>query len=301
MEDEDLNQPGGEPGGGEGKQPAGGGKAPEKIELTRAEFEAIKRERDEARQSEQFWAKQARAGSRPQQTDVDEPEEELVETGDLVPEVTGDTGVDEAIFNDPDKWAEAIAKGPAAIQAFIKKAGYITGKDAADIAAKVARRTVQVERQKMGSDAAIIRDFPDLADPKSELYKATAAEVNRMNALDPNARRVPAVTLYAAAQVAKAKLDARAGGSRSRNERDPEDDDHYERYDRRGGGGDEERDRRLRAASQDATRRRGGDPDDDNAPLDADAREVARQMGVSEADYLKEAKAMRGSGAGRRR
>jgi len=281
----------------QGAQPSGAGDKPqggsgkggdEKVSLSRAEFEALRRDRDEARESERFWAARARSGDQPQH--AEEPEE-MVETADLIPDVTGDQSVDEAIFNDPDRWAEAISKGPAAIKAFIKSQGLITGSEAAEIAAKVARRTVDVERGKMSSDAAIMRDFPGLADPKSEFFKATSAELKKFVALDPRAKNSPA-TLYAAAETAKAKLEAKQAADRRRG-RDDEDDDHYDRFER-----DDEReaDRRARADAQDGTRiRNRGTEDDYENTLGPEARETMRQMGVTEEEYKASVKELRGS------
>jgi len=217
-----------------------------------------------------------------------EEQEEQIETADLIPEVTGDSTVDEAIFSDPDKWTDAIARGPQAIQAFIRKAGYVTAKEAADIAAKVAQRTVQVERQKLGSDAAIVGEFPDLRNNESPLFKATAAELKKLVALDPSARNRPA-TLYAAATAAKAKLDA-AEKRQERNRENRDEDDFYERFER-----EDETERRQRAAAQDGSRTRTRESADDDTYLGPEARAVIAGMGITDAEFQASAREIRGA------
>jgi len=290
MPETEVTQPGAQPSGAPDKGQGGKG-ADEKVTLTRAEFESMRRERDEARESERFWASKARSGGRQEQV-VAEPEEQI-ETADLVPEVTGDEGVDKAIFDDPDKWAEAVSKGPGAIKAYIKTLGLVTGAEVADIAAKVAKRTVDVERAKMGSDAAIVREFPDLQNQGSDLFKATSAELKKMVAMDPNAARSPA-TLYAAATAAKAKLDAKRPIPIRRG--DSEDDDRYDRVD-----DEREDDRRRRADAQDGTRRSSRDMDEDTDMLGPEAREVIRQMGITNEEFAASAKEVRGTRARSRR
>lgn len=279
---DEVTQEGAQPAGA-GARPQGGGRD-EQITISRAELEGLRRERDEARDSERFWAQRARAGGQQPAESVEEPEEEI-ETDDLIPAVTGDQSVDEAIFSDPDKWADAVSKGPAAIQAFVRKAGYVTATEAADIAAKVARRTVDVERQKMTTDAVIVRDFPDLNNPKSELFQATAAELRHLVAMDPRAKNSPA-TLYAAANAAKAKLEAKRPASRRGAE---DDEDRYDRY-----GEEREDDRRRRADAQDGTHRSGRDAGDDLDMLGPEAKEVIRQMGITAEEFSSSAREVRG-------
>lgn len=273
----------------------GGEKGNEKIELTRQQFEALNRQLKETQESERFWAKQAqKQGGQPRVEE--EEQEEVVETDDLLEGIPDGADSDElksAIYNDPDKWAEAVSKGPQAVEKFIRAKGFLTRSEAAemaaDIAAKVARRTVDVERQKMGSDAAIMRDFPDLGNPQSDLFKETASQVKKLVAMDPRARNSPA-TLYAAAEAAKARLEVKAAGTRRRSPEREEDDDVYDRF-----GGESEEDRRSRAAAQDGSRQRGREADDREDMLGPEARLVMKEMGVSEADFLAESKALRGS------
>ena len=262
--------------------PGGQGKPTEEIKVSRAEYEALRRERDEARESEKFWAQRARSGGQQPPEPEPEPEEEI-ETSDLVPRVTGDADADAAIWRDPEKWQDSIAKGPESIERFIRANGYVTSAEAAEIAAKVARRTVEAERQKMTADNVLMREYPDLAKPDSALFKATAVELNKLVAMDPRARHSPA-TLYAAANTAAAKLEARRP---QRGDHDTESVDRYERP-------EAEEDRRRRADAQDGSRSRGRDTIDDTDLIGPEAAEVMKQMGISRDEFLESARETRG-------
>lgn len=291
MLDTDVTHEGAQPAGAPEKGQGGKGKD-ESVTITKAELESLRRERDEARESEKFWAQRARSGGSGRSAPEPEPEEEI-EVSDLLPEVTGDKSVDEAIFSDPDKWAEAVSRGPQAVEKFVRAKGFVTKSEAAemaaDIAAKVARRAIDVERQKMSSDNVIMRDFPELAKPDSELFRATAAEVKKLVALDPRAKYSPA-TLYAAAQTAAAKIEMKKPKERARPE--PEDEDGYDRY-------EPEDDRRRRADAQDGTRNRGRDTEGDVDMLGPEARETIKQMGITMEEFVaarKDTTAMRPRG-----
>lgn len=247
---------------------------PETVTMTVAERDALVRERDEAKRSERAWADRALRNGHGKEEEVVEPEPELVDTDDLTP-VTGDKDVDKSIFEDPDKWLAAIAKGPAAIKTLLKSEGLVTAAEAAQIAAKVARRTVDVERTKITTDNRLMTAFPELADNQSELFKATAHEYEELLKFDPDAKRYPS-TLFAAARAAKMKLAAT---------RRPEEDEYdYDRV---------ESERRARVSAQDGSR--GGRPqrapDDNEETLGPQAREVIEKMGVKEDAFRAHAKA----------
>jgi hypothetical protein len=248
----------------------------------------MQRETTEARQSERFWADRARGNgnghaAQPQIVEEEDP----IETSDLLPKpkkISGAGDVDEAIFNDPDKWLEAIAKGPRAIEALVKKQGYVNAEEVAEIAAKVARRTVDVERGKITTDNRLMNAFPDLADNKSELFKATAEEYQELIAFDPSAQKSPA-TLFAAAKAAKARLAAakpRQG-----------DDDYEDNYDR------VESARRRRVDAQDGSRNGRAARDEDTDTMGPQAKQIAKMMGITEEEFKTEKKktdAMRRAG-----
>lgn len=256
-------------------------KGPETITVTKAEWERSQRERDEARESEKYWSEVARgAGKNGNGGKPAEKEDPGIEIADLVPKVTGDKDVDEAIFNDPDKWLEAIAKGPKAITALIRKEGFVNAQEVADIARKVARRTVDVERTKITTDNRLMSKFPELADNTSDLFKATAEEYKELLEFDPSGENDPRV-LFAAAKAAKARLAA----ARRRSN----DDDDYG-YDRPG-----EEERRARIAAQDGSR--GGvrrERAEDDERIGPQARAVIEGMGLKQDAFLEAKKRVAG-------
>lgn len=239
----------------------------DKVTLSRSELDSLRRERDEARESERYWANAARSGNGRQ----------------AEPQAQEDDGPDASEFLDPDEDKGAIegdtpeklidefaASGVAALS----KRGFITAKDAQKIAVDTALRVTQEmigrERQKIGTDQQIMGEFPELKDQNSDLFKATAKIYQRAVAMDPNARKTPAV-LMLAAEAARESLK-RTAPARG--------DDDYERGDR----GEREEDRRARAAAQDS-RSNGKQHVDDMDMLGPEAKEVARLMGVSEKEF----------------
>lgn len=272
VEQEDLEQP---------KPPAGKGKEPETVTLTRAEHQALLRERDEARDSERFWASRARGDKG---EDTPEPEEEPIDTDGLIPEVTGDADVDEAIFSDPDKWTEALTKGPKAVEQFVKRLGYVSAKEAAEIAVKAARQEVRTTVRHMQTDSQLVGDFADMKDPKSELFQAAAPIYQKLVAM--NGGKQTTALLYAAAEAAKAKLEAKAPAKPRRG-----DSDEYDRY-------DPESERQARARAQGSNRRSAPVPDDDAGDLGPEALAICRAMDIKPEDYIASQKQL---GSARRR
>jgi len=258
--------------------PAGGQGRDETVTLTKAQHEGLLRERDEARESERYWSGLARNGGRGPQPVADPVEDEPIDTSFLEdvdePNLEGDT---------PEKLVdEFAAQGVGAL----KKRGFITAADAhklaVDVASRVTRELIGQERQKMTTDAQIMADFPELKDPNSELFQETAKHYQRAVAMDPAAKKTPAA-LYLAAQAAKASLKGRAPA--------PRQDDGFE----------PEHDRRQRAASQDARPRARGPVEEPDDMLGDEARQVIRQMGISEDEYKASRKAMGNTGQRGRR
>lgn len=265
------------------ERPAVPPKGAETVTIPKSEYERINRERDEFKNSERFWAERARASGRGDGNAPATPAEDEVEieTADLLPKpekVTGAADVDESIYEDPDKWLAAIAKGPGAVKALVAKAtaGMVTPEQAAEIAAKVARRTVQVERTKMTTDSKLMTTYPELENKESELYQETAKEFRKLINFDPSAENSP-TALFAAAGIAKARLEGKKAKARPA---DDEDEDGYERVDV---------DRRRRVAAQDGSGTgRGAAVDDDDSNLGPQARSLIKGMGITDAEFLAE-------------
>lgn len=250
----------------------------ETVTISKSDYERMERERKEAAQDARYWAERARGGK----PEVAEEEEDEESDDDLIPEVTGKADIDESIFNDPEKWVAAVSKGPAAIQALIRKEGYLNGKQvlaltqkvAEKVAKKISRETVDSERSKITTDNKLMTRFPELANNESEFFKATAEEYKDLIAFDPKAEKNPA-TLFAAAKAAEARLKA----AKAAKPRVDEDDDVYERPD--------EEERRARVHAQDGSRggRRPSRSDDSEDSLGPQTKAVLAGFGLTEDKY----------------
>lgn len=239
-------------------------------------------------------------------------------------EVDIDWGTDEADEpeadepEDPAALVEDLSKfgrDALAKRGFVRKADVvkIVREESRKAAKTAATQVVQRARTEVGREGAVIREFPDLADPESELYKATAAHVRAAVKLDPVAARNP-VTLYLAAKAATAELGAgeerrpQRGQERERGRESNGDDFEMEDDDRepvaRKAPRRSERDMHIAAQSGDRGRQGKSrvSRDDDQFVMDDNARDVARQMGISAEDFTKEATRIhKAAGGGRRR
>jgi hypothetical protein len=232
----------------------------DKVTLTRAEVDGLRRDRDEARESEKYWAGVARNGraAEPAAEPDDDDAREFID--DETPDgIEGDT---------PEKLVdEFAAKGVAAL----KSRGFITARDAQKLAAEVA---VRVARQMIGqqvtrstTDAQIMAAYPELKDQTSELFKATAKIYQEAVAMDPSAKKTPAA-LFLAAKAAKASLKP-APKPREEDDDEPE----------------VESDRRRRADSQDSRPRGRGQVEDHDDMMGPEARQICKDMGITEAEF----------------
>lgn len=254
----------GEPAEGQGKD--------DKVTIDRTQYESLQRELKEAKQSEQSWARIARNGNAPlaEETAV-ETEEELDGSAFL-----DDADIDIPADDTPEKVvADFSAKGAKALQ----ERGFVTGKEARRIAveaaAAVSKELIGRERTKLTTDAQLMNEFPELKDQNSELFKETAARFQKAVAIDKRSAKNPGA-LYLAAQAAKDSIEAkRAVRSRS-DENELED----------------ETDRRLRARSQDSRPSGRREIEDDEDMFGPEARNVAKLMGVSEAEFKASQKAL---------
>jgi len=259
----------------------------EKVTLSRAEIDSLRRERDEARESERYWASQARAHAGNGNGNSSQPQQEAADDGPNPDEFLDPNEQQGGIEGDtPEKLVDEFAsQGVAALS----KRGFITASDAKKIAVEAALHVTQElinrERQKMGTDTQIMSEFPELRDPDSDLFKATAVRYQRAVAMDPNAKKSPAA-LYLAAEAARESL--------KRTSKPPPDDDEYED---RGRTRETERDRRARAAAQDS-RPNGRQEIDDMDMLGPEARQVAKLMGITPEEFQKSRKEL---GVGPRR
>src|SRR5262249_23617313 len=130
-------------------------------------------------------------------------------------------------------------------------------------AAKVSRDTVDRTERRLTTDAKLFNKFPELRDPKSELFKETSERFKEAVAIDKSAEKRPGA-LYLAPKAAQEHLDRKARLERRRREDD-----------------EDEADRGLRARWQDGRGSGRGTIDDDDM-LGSEALEVISKMGISE-------------------
>lgn len=210
----------------------------------------------------------------------EEPEEEDygVDTRDLLGESAKADELDDEDF------IEALStKGPAAVEKAMAIRGFVRKEDVVKIAATIAGRMAKRSQAAFANDAAIMRDYPDLANEESELFVETGKEYRILIAQDPLLKKSPA-TLLAAAKVAKAKLDA---AKASRGTRESDEDDDYPDFRERDAA--EERKRRIRAQQGERSNGRSSfEGDEDAASIGPQARQVIAafsRYGVTEESY----------------
>jgi len=101
------------------------------------------------------------------------------------------------------------------VEALVNR-GILTRKQARDLireeAAKVAKDLIRNETKKLQTDAEIARQFPELQDQNSALFKKTGELFRSMVADDESLARSPKALLLAA-RAAKAELAAAGNGS----------------------------------------------------------------------------------------
>jgi hypothetical protein len=239
----------------------------DKVTLTRAEVDGLRRDRDEARESEKYWAGVARNGRAAEPaTEPEEDDASQFIDEDAPDGIEGDT---------PEKLVdEFAAQGTKALD----KRGYVKAADvkkmAAEIAIKVARQMIGQQVVRSTTDAQIMTAYPELKDPNSELFKATAKIYQEAVAMDPSAQKTPAA-LFLAAKAAKASLKPPPKAR--------EDEDDYEP--------EVESDRRRRADSQDSRPRGRGQVEDHDDMMGPEARQICKDMGITEAEFKESMKA----------
>jgi hypothetical protein len=229
----------------------------------RKRLEGLEAQNKELIASERYWADKARADSAGagEEGDEDEapPAEPLTE-------------------EKPEEFIERLTtQGASAIEAELRKRGFIRKEDVEPLARKVAREIVNAERGKLTSDAKLVRDFPELQDQNSPLFQATAQIYHQAIQDDPNMMNSP-TTLQMAARVAKAELAAKNKGGKPQGESEPSD---YR--------DDRESERRRRVSAQQGERGVSGTPfEDQEEPLGPEAQRIIRsfgRFGVTEENY----------------
>lgn len=134
-----------------------------------ARLDKLEKQNRELAESERYWAERAKSGK---SADPEPDEDEIPQPED--------------IDISPDKFLEELeAKGPKAILEVVKKAGFVPASEAKAMAERIADKRLQAERTRIQQEGQIYREFPDLADEQSDLYKETARVFKEMVEEDP--------------------------------------------------------------------------------------------------------------------
>jgi hypothetical protein len=155
----------------------------------------------------------------------------------------------------------------------LRKRGLLTKKEAKEMfreeARKVAREEVQRSQKGLIQDAELAREFPELADSKSELFQRTKAIYDAEVAEDPSLKSNPR-TLTRAAKEARAELISEGKYGRSSDRRRDAQDDFEDR-----------RQQRIDAQSGDRTHSRQGGDDGDDQTLSPRQRFILDKFNAS--------------------
>lgn len=231
----------------------------EEFDSQRKRLEAIEKERDELRESERYWSEKARAGSGGDKTKEDEVEDED-DLSDLLGDLADDDG-------DNDKFIDELTSEGAAA---LKKRGFISKKEALQLAQQVAERVAsKVSKKAVGKaqkglqrEAKLVREFPFIQDEDSDGFKLTGEFFRKAVARNPDRANDPDA-LWDAAEKAKLVLDERKKAEESKGSR-----------------------KKARVAAQADFGGTSGMGDDDDEMTDLE-KYVAHNLGVTEAEYRK--------------
>lgn len=243
----------------------------------RKQLEEMRKELEETRASEKFWAEKARgAKAADSPPDDDEEPDEPEDDDDDDDEELKDDSPDKAFEDFSAKGIEALVKRGVLTK---KAARQIIERAATKIATKIARTEVGKARRELSQDAELASQYPELQDEKSELFVKTREIYRGMVKDDPALKRSPAALKMAARQAKlELQLTERAEGRRN---------------------GEEERRDRIRRQGETGSRRNvefiGEDEGDDKlSPAQQKILNSFNADGtdeISEDAYLKRAKA----------
>ena len=254
-----------DPGGDEKqdeKQDDKGGKdskdsAGERLKALEKRLEDAERERNELRESERYWSERARAGKPAEQPKEDEVDDDL---SDLLGDLKDDDG-------DNDKFIDELTgEGAAAL----RKRGFVTKKEAIELAREVAERVsartskkaVGAAEKKLQRDSRLLKEFPFIDDEDSEGFKLTGEYFRKAVGRNP-ARASDPDALWDAAEKAKIVLDERKKAVVAK-------------------GGN----KNARVAAQADFGSASGMGDDDNEMSELE-KKTARAFGITEDEYRK--------------
>jgi hypothetical protein len=156
---------------------------------------------------------------------------------------------------------EVTAKGPKAMKDWLAKNGFVSK---SEVDAMVQDKASQLTRE-----AQLLKSHPELSDPDSDFFKATAVEYGQLR--DQGVPEGVAMELAAERVGAKTKRQAAAEDPKSKKD------------------GDADRAARARAQAPEGHKARPAATEDDDE-LTPEQKRIAEHMGISEEAYLKRAK-----------
>ncbi|HLG99840.1 MAG TPA: hypothetical protein VKX49_26255 [Bryobacteraceae bacterium] len=227
-----------------------------RLDALEAENKTLRARTEELSQSERYWAEQARGRNVAPLPDDDDDTDEGTQPS-ARPLVTDDK---------PEKLLDDLsAEGLKALA----KRGVITA-DQLEAALEAQERKfnqrLSEAQDGVAFDQKLGKEFPDLVDPKSDLFKRAQVHFRQMVEVDPAAKKSRSA-LWAAASMAKKEIEMESAADK-KNERQ-----------------DRETRRRDRIDAQRGERDTGGGRDDDTPTLTNTQREIISRLGITEEQF----------------
>lgn len=241
--------------------PEPAGKAPpvEKSDLEKRldSLEADLKKRDdriaELTESERYWANRNREQPKPSDDGAEDEENRLP--------------IRATVDEKPEKLLDDLST--QGLKALAER-GVITEEKLAEILdAQEKRFNGRLSEAQDGAafDAKLGKEFPEITDPKSDLFKKAQVHFREMVGVDPRAKNSRSA-LWAAAKMAKNEIAAEAATNTNKNREDAESR------------------RRDRIDRQRGERDTGGDRDDGEKSLTPTQREIMGRLGVTEEQFF---------------
>ena len=209
---------------------------------------------NEERQNARFWHERATTAPKPE---APKPETKAVDPAEFVELLT--------------------SKGPAAVEELIEKKlreGGFVSKSEVEATIAAVRGQVTIEQQ-------LERDYPDLADPTSDMFKETARQYQELVAGAPELKGKP-IAMRTAAKLAEAALDLDPAEKPRRATSRREDVQDAEDVDTDAETREAERVRRVRSQGTPSRRARRDDTDDNElSPIQKSIVENLRNAGAN--------------------
>lgn len=169
--DDDDDKDGG--GADDGADDKGGDKGDDKDKpVTRRELEELRRENGEIKRSMEYWQRRANGKAEPEVDEYGDP----VETDDE-PKPKGKPASKEMSPAEVAAFVEDVnERGPAAIDDLLRKNGYMSRADTEAL----IRNTVRQEGSALIQNQELMRQYPDLNDPATPLFKESARQMEAL-------------------------------------------------------------------------------------------------------------------------